>query len=149
MTKGKLIAGGLVLFALLFGIALWAALVHGHYQRVNGLTQVDVRGRALAVSAYEGLDAPGLPLKLRGCFQLADVSALLAAAPPAPKAQPLSTPGWFTCYDAARLGADLASGLAVAVLAAEKEQGFFDRIIAVYPDGRAFMWRQLNPEFVK
>jgi hypothetical protein len=58
---------------------------------------------------------------------------------------PLATPAWFDCYDPPAISADLRAGRARAVVA---ETGAADirRIVVVYPDGRAFMWRQAPAE---
>ncbi|HEU0222012.1 MAG TPA: DUF6446 family protein, partial [Paracoccaceae bacterium] len=71
----------------------------------------------------------------------------LAAAPRAEDATPLSAPSWFGCFDHAQLTRDLAAGRAVAYRAGTDVPKDFERIIAVYPDGRAYMWRQLQKEF--
>jgi hypothetical protein len=61
-----------------------------------------------------------------------------------PNARPLVAPGWFDCFDAATIGGDLQSGRAVAVLGEENVTYGIDRVIALYPDGRAFAWHQIN-----
>ena len=65
-------------------------------------------------------------------------------APEAPDAEPLVAPGWFDCFDAEAIAKDLDAGAARAILAEFNEPYGFDRIIAAYPDGRAFQWRQIN-----
>lgn len=135
--SGKVIVVGLILFAAVFGVALWWAQ-DAHYDRVGGLTTVTIAGATVPVSDYRGLDGDSSPLKLRACFT-ADPAAVVG--PEAADAVPLATPDWFECYDPAAIAAALASGEARAVVA---ETGAADirRIVAVYPDGRAFMWRQ-------
>ncbi len=137
--SGRLIAGGLVLFALVFGATLWWFQTRGYYAEVTGLETVEIAGASVAVSDYRGIDAETSPLKMRGCF-----SAPGLEGPPATEPTPLVTPGWFDCFDAETIAADLASGDATAILAEANEPYGFDRIVAVYPDGRAFMWRQIN-----
>ncbi len=140
-ASGTILAIGFGLVAVLFGGALWYAQVHAFYERVTGLAAVTVAGVAVPVTGYEGLDGAASPLKLRGCFRLDP--AALAHAPPAAKPTPLVAPGWFACFDAAALDAALAAGEARAVVAASGEPPGFDRIIAVLPDGRAYLWRQI------
>ncbi len=138
--NGRLIAGGLVVFSLLFGAALWWFQTRGYYEPVTGLTEVIVAGVAVPVSDYRGIDAVSSPLKLRGCFTtLAPVMG-----PEAPEAAPLIAPDWFDCFDAAALTAAIASGAATAVLAEFNTPYGFDRMVAAYPDGRAYEWRQIN-----
>ena len=135
--SGKVIAIGLILFAAVFGVALWWAQ-DAHYERVDGLTSVTVAGAAVAVSDYRGLDGDSSPLKLRACFM---VDPAAVQGPQATDAVPLATPDWFDCYDPPAISADLREGRARAVVADTGAAGI-RRIVAVYPDGRAFMWRQ-------
>ncbi|QIE54667.1 histidine kinase [Pikeienuella piscinae] len=137
--NGRFIVIGLALFALVFGAALWWFQTRGYYHEVTGVTSVTVAGAAVPVSDYQGIDADTSPLKMRGCFRAEGLSG-----PEAPEAEPHIAPGWFECFDAGAITADLASGAATAVRAASNEPHGFDRIIAVYPDGRAFQWRQIN-----
>ena len=60
------------------------------------------------------------------------------------KPTPLIAPSWFSCFNAKQIGADLENGAAVAFLSEENIHPGVDRVIAVYPDGRAFAWQQLN-----
>jgi hypothetical protein len=135
--SGKVIAIGLILFAVVFGVALWWAQ-DAYYERVDGLTSVTIAGADVPVSAYRGLDGASSPLKLRACFT---VDPAAVQGPEAPDAVPLATPDWFDCYDPPVISADLRAGRARAVVAGEDPAGFV-RIVAVRPDGRAFMWRQ-------
>lgn len=80
-----------------------------------------------------------------GCFRtplslalLTETFALYDAAAPRPGPQAPA------CFDAARIGADLASGAAVAFLGARNITPGVDRVVAVYPDGRAYVWQQPN-----
>jgi hypothetical protein len=140
-TNGTVLALGFALVAVLFGAGLWYAQVHAFYERVRGLEAVTVAGAAVAVTGYDGLDGASSPLKLRGCFRL-DLSDL-PDAPTALNPTPLVAPGWFGCFDAQALDAALRAGEARAVVAAAGEPAGFDRIVAVFPDGRAYQWRQI------
>jgi hypothetical protein len=140
-ANGTVLALGFALVAVLFGAGLWYAQVHAFYERVQGLGAVTVAGVAVPVTAYDGLDGAASPLKLRGCFRLDP--AALPAAPPAANPTPLVAPGWFPCFDARALDAALKAGEARALLAAAGEPPGFDRILAVFPDGRAYQWRQI------
>ena len=64
-------------------------------------------------------------------------------------AEPLIAPPWFDCFDAARIGPDVADGPAVAFLSQREIAPGVDRVIAVYPDGRAFAWHQLNEKYAE
>ena len=137
--SGRVLAGGLVLFALIFGAALWWFQTRGHYYDVSNVSMVQVAGAAVKVSGYQGIDADTSPLKMRACF-----TAPTLDGPPAPAAEPLVAPGWFDCFDAEAIAKDLKEGAARAILAERNAPYGFDSIIARYPDGRAFQWRQIN-----
>jgi hypothetical protein len=140
-SNGTVLALGFALVAALFGAALWYAQVHAFYERVQGLGVVSIAGAAVPVTGYAGLDGTASPLKLRGCFRLDP--AALPAAPAAAKPTPLVAPGWFDCFDAKAIDAALRRGEARALVAASEEPAGFDRIVAVFPDGRAYQWRQI------
>ena len=143
--SGKLFMGGFVAFTVIFGIGLYYSMVYAYYEKVDGITEISVQGQMISVADYEGLDATSSGLKLRGCFTVtpADFDALEVAANPIP----LSAPKWFECYDVAQIHGDIEAGLALAYLAVENEKDGIDRFIAVYPDGRAYQWRQLNAKY--
>jgi hypothetical protein len=61
-----------------------------------------------------------------------------------PKAEPLNAPSWFSCFDAAAIGAALEKGEALAFLSQSDILPQVDRVVAVFPDGRAYAWHQLN-----
>lgn len=150
MTSGKIMASMLVLVAVLAGIAMYYLQVYGFYEDVDEITgaqamivtRADGSTQPVAVSDFKAIDANSSPIRYRACFTL-DPAAVTDAAP-FPEATPLNGPGWFQCYSAKALTADLESGAARAVLGQSEVRPDVDRIIAVYPDGRAFAWHQLN-----
>lgn len=139
---GRALVLAFLAFLLLFSAGLWWAQTYAWWQEVEGLETVEIAGAPVAVSDYRGLRGDSSPLKLRGCFTLDEAPE----APPAEDPAPLTTPGWFDCFDAARLGADLEAGRARALLAERDDPEGFDRVVALYPDGRAYLWRQLREE---
>lgn len=140
--SGRILIVGLLLIAAAAGAGLWYAQVYGYHQRVDGLPSVVIGGAAVPVADYRGLDGDASPLKLRGCFT---VDPALVAGPAPRKAAPLIAPGWFDCFDAETIGVALERGEARAVVAEVAPPGF-ERIIAVFPDGRAYQWRQVIEE---
>ncbi|MEL7216090.1 MAG: DUF6446 family protein [Pseudomonadota bacterium] len=149
MNKGQIAILGLGAVSLALGGVLYWTANHAWYERVTDVTEITVRGQTVSVTGYDGIDSPTSPLRIRGCFRL-DV-ADLPAMEPAPEATPLIEPPWFECFDAGQLTADLASGAATAhaiadeTPVAERDGDFaIIRYIAVYPDGRAYLWRQRN-----
>lgn len=140
--NGRVVMGGLLGFTAIFAVSLWYAQFYAFYSEYT-TDVVDVQGSPISVTDFAGVDATTSPLKLRACFRL-DAAP---DAPPYPRAEPLVAPGWFDCFDAETLTADLAAGRATAYLASTSDFDGVDRVIARYPDGRAFMWRQLNARF--
>ena len=65
------------------------------------------------------------------------------------KPTPLTAPFWFRCFNAERITKDLESGKASAFLFKKEEFDGIDNVIAVYPDGRSYRWRQLNTKYKK
>ncbi|QPH54825.1 DUF6446 family protein [Pontivivens ytuae] len=141
--NGKMLAGGLLGFAVLFGAVLWWFQIYAYYEETEA-ESIAVQGREIAVSDWRGIDATTSPNKLRACFTVEP--AAFEGVPLASNPDPLLAPGWFDCFDARAIAADLEAGRATAYLAEDETQaGAVDyeilRMIAVYPDGRAFMWR--------
>jgi len=139
--SGRILIIGFVAFVAVFAAALWYFQTRAYYEEVSA-DSVEIAGQSYAVSDWRGIDAPTSPLKLRACFQLDDKPD----APVAEDAAPLVAPDWFDCFDAEALQSALADGEATAYLAAPGEFGATNRIVARFPDGRAYMWRQLKPD---
>ncbi|MEL6482868.1 MAG: DUF6446 family protein [Pseudomonadota bacterium] len=142
--NGKWLMGGLLGFTAVFAIGLWYAQFYAFYDAFEA-EAVEIGGRSYAVTAFEGIDATTSPLKLRACFRLEE----LPDAPPYERAEPLVAPGWFDCFDAKALSQALEAGEAVAFLASDDEFDGTERVVMRYPDGRAFMWRQLDERFAE
>ena len=144
-VSGKRLVRIFLVFGLFFGAGLFYTQNFAFYDRVEGLTQITVQGRAVPVSDYTGIDASSSGLKRRGCFR-ADPAAF-EGLDQATNPVPLTPPFWFDCFDTAQIAEDIAAGRATAYLAAVEELDGIDRLVAVYPDGRAYEWRQLNDKF--
>ncbi|RIA55645.1 DUF6446 family protein [Dichotomicrobium thermohalophilum] len=139
--KGRVLIVGFLLFTVVFGAALWYFQTRAYYEEIKA-DSVEIAGQSYPVSDWRGIDAPTSPLKLRACFNLAEAPD----APVAEDAAPLVAPDWFDCFDAEALSGALKAGEAKAYLAARDEFGVTNRIVARFPDGRAYMWRQLKPD---
>ncbi|MDO5606734.1 MAG: DUF6446 family protein [Paracoccus sp. (in: a-proteobacteria)] len=150
MSSGKIAASMLVLTTILAGLAVWYLQVYGFYDEVDEITGAgalritDTHGveQPLAVGDFRAIDADSSPLRYRACFTVAPAALTDAAAYQTPT--PLNGPNWFKCYSARGLTGDLESGAARAYLSQRDIAQGIDRVIAVYPDGRAFGWHQLN-----
>ncbi len=144
---GRIPALVLVCVAAVVGAGIWYAQEYGFYDRLDPATVAltvmrDGRPAPLRASAIEAIDADSSPIRWRACFHLAD--PLPADATPVADPTPLIGPKWFSCFDAGRIGADLESGAARAYLSRPEIRPDVDRVIAVYPDGRAYGWHQFN-----
>lgn len=134
-------------FTVVFGIGLYYAQVYAKYEATDGQATVLAGDMERPVAEYIGIDSVTSPLKLRGCFVIAPET--WADLPVAEAPTPLSAPRWFQCFDYEQITADVESGLAIVYVAGVEERGAADRLVAVYPDGRAFEWRQLNAKYLE
>lgn len=143
---GRVLVVVMLVAALLVGGAVYYLQVYAYYRELPAQTQVTVT-RAdgmevpLEVTGFRGIDADSSPIRYRACFTALAVPPDLT---PYPQAEPLTTPGWFDCYDAPAIGAALDSGMATAFLGQANIVWGVDRIVAVMADGRGFSWHQIN-----
>jgi hypothetical protein len=150
--KGKIAALVIMLAALLAGGALYYLQVYGYYEEVSADVG-EVRLTSLASQAPEpiladaitAIDADSSPIRFRACFTTSASLAMLSETyVMLDRATPRNAPGWFDCFDAAAIAADLQAGIALAFLG-EKNVAFgVDRIVAVTADGRGYIWHELN-----
>lgn len=150
MSQGKIAVSFMLLSAVLTALAVYYLQVYGYYEEIDELAgaeslQLATREggtRPMPIADFRGIDADSSPLRYRACFTLDP--AALDDAQPYPDPTPLIGPNWFQCYSAKGVGRDLESGAARAFLSEGNIRPGVDRVIAVYPDGRAFAWHQLN-----
>ncbi|MGF1447193.1 MAG: DUF6446 family protein [Pikeienuella sp.] len=142
LVSGRLIVIGLLGVTAVFAVVLVYMQFFAFYEETDAAA-VEIAGQSYRVTEWQGIDAGSSPLKLRACFRIeGTVDAPVAADP-----TPLVAPYWFDCFDAAAIAGALEAGEATAYLAAAEERHGADRMVAVFPDGRAYMWRQLTAEF--
>jgi hypothetical protein len=154
-VSGKLFVIMLIGFAAAFGGALWYFQTYAWYEPVAAddaalvLTPLgEAAPEPMLAEEVRAIDAATSPLKFRACFRTPMSLAMLTETYRVyERATPLTAPGWFDCFDARRLTEDLESGAAIAFLGAEEASGGADLVIAVYDDGRAYAWRQLNARY--
>ena len=146
-----------MLSALLAGGAIYYLQEYAFYQEVaftpgTAITLVALSGQPepIPVAGLTGIDATSSPLRFRACFTTdLGLPTLTEAFRVYDHATPLNAPSWFDCFDAARIGAALETGEAVAFLGQPEIAPQIDRVIAVFPDGRAYAWHQVNPDALK
>ena len=153
MNAGKLIVGAIVIVSAIAGGFLWYTAERAYYTPVAFQPGAEIRlvpltsdqPEAIIVNGIEGIDADSSPLKFRACFITPMTVAMLTESYRIyEKPTPLFAPRWFSCFDAQAIGEDLETGKAVAILSDENIKPGVDRVVAVYPDGRAYAWQQLN-----
>ena len=144
---GRFLVVLLLASAALGGAGMWYLQVYGYYDTLpaQGSIALTHAGedtpRDVAVTAFEGIDAISSPIRFRACFTLAD----MAEFAPYDGATPLNAPGWFDCFDAGAIATALDAGAAQAVTAHANITYGIDRVAAIFPDGRAYAWHQINP----
>jgi hypothetical protein len=142
----------ILISTLLAGAALYYLQVYYFYDEVSlaseggdvemKLTLADGSVIDLPARGFRGIDATSSPIRFRACLKTGlpqDVGLT-----PYETAEPLNAPGWFDCFDAQQIGADLEAGVARAYLGQRDITYGIDRVLAIYPDGRAFAWHQIN-----
>lgn len=151
--NGKIVGGAIVLIGLVAGIAMYWLQVHAFYEEVTFEPGAEIRltliegGVAEPIIAEEvtGIDSESSPIRFRACFRTPMTQAMLTETYRIYEdAVPNVAPGWFDCFDAAAIGAALEKGEAIAFLSEAEIHPGVDRVVAVFPDGRAFAWHQLN-----
>ncbi|WP_296427987.1 DUF6446 family protein [Yoonia sp.] len=149
---GRIAIAGILVVALMAGLVLYYLQVYAYYHEVAEdraavqLTSVTSgQPEPIIFDRFEGIDAESSPLRYRACFSTALSQAMLTEMFVIyDDAEPRVAPGWFDCFDAAQIGDDLRYGDAIAFLGTENIQYGIDRVVAVYPDGRAYAWHQIN-----
>lgn len=151
--NGKIIAGFLVLTGLVAGIAMYWLQVYAFYEKAAFmpgqemlLTSVESGlPEAILAEGIEGIDSDSSPIRFRACFHTPMTQAMLTETYKIyPDPTPLTAPSWFDCFDAAAIGVALQTGEAIAFLGQSNIHPGVDRVVAVFADGRAFAWHQLN-----
>ncbi|MGR3703624.1 MAG: DUF6446 family protein [Paracoccaceae bacterium] len=150
---GKFLALLILVCALIGGGAMYYLQVYAYYDAipasgpddVQAVKLADGRSAPLPHTDFQAIDSDSSPIRYRACFTTdLSLDALSAAYEGYEGAVPLLAPKWFDCFDARAIGAALEAGEARAFLGTENIRYGIDRIIAVMPDGRGFVWQQIN-----
>jgi hypothetical protein len=153
-VNGKLVAGFIVIVGAVAGVAMYYLQEYAYYTKAVfkpgaeiALTLISSgQPEAILAEGVEGIDADSSPLRFRACFHTPLTQAMLSETYQAYQgAVPLIAPSWFDCFDAAKIGAALENGEALAFLSQSNIAPSVDRVVAVFPDGRAYAWHQIHP----
>lgn len=149
---GKILSALLAVSAVVAGVAMYYLQVYAFYEEVlpNGvddvqLTTLSGTREIIFYDDFQAIDADSSPIRFRACFTTQTPLAQFAATyEPYVGAAPRNAPGWFDCFDADAIGADIAAGRA-QVFTAERNRTFgIDRVVAITQDGRGFIWHEIN-----
>ena len=153
MNVGRLAVSVILLSAAFGGAFLWYTAERAFYDPVAFQPGAEIRlvpltgtqPEAIVVNGIEGIDADSSPIKFRACFTTPLSLAMLTETyRDYAGAEPLVAPRGFDCFDAEVIGKALESGEALAFLSEPGIHPGVDRVVAVFGDGRAYAWHQLN-----
>ncbi len=154
MTSGRILVSVIVGLTLAFGAALWWFVNYAFYEDLDDIALIVQRGDGSSFevpldptdNAVAAIDASSSPLRFRACFTLPEAQAtdLLAEAFAYEDPTPLGGPSWFDCFDADAIGTAIEDATATAFLVQRDITRGVDRVGALFPDGRGYVWHQLN-----
>lgn len=148
--SGKIIGIVILVSALVAGGVLYYLQVYGFYDEVrqDSVSLVSLTSQqpeAIPAEGITAIDADSSPIRFRACFTtplslpfLTESYVLLDSA------TPRNAPGWFSCFDAAAIGAALEEGRALAFMGQKNVHYGVDRIVAITEDGQGYVWHELN-----
>ncbi|MES2667249.1 MAG: DUF6446 family protein [Pseudomonadota bacterium] len=155
MNAGKVAVVAIVTVAAVFGAAIYYLQIYAYYTPVTFVPGNEIRltpiagdqPEAIVANDVTGIDADSSPLRFRACFTTPLSQGLLTETYKVyEKAEPLLAPGWFDCFDAARIDKALEQGEALAFLSEANIHPGVNRVVAVFPDGSGYAWNQLNDD---
>ncbi|MEL6465475.1 MAG: DUF6446 family protein [Pseudomonadota bacterium] len=148
--SGKIIGIIIVLSGIIAGAALYYLQVYGFYEEVDEaevqlVSVVSDQPEPIPFADFEAIDADSSPIRYRACFTTDLSLALLTETYVGLEdATPRNAPGWFDCFDAAAIAAELDAGTALPFLGEKNVDFGVDRIVAITQDGRGYVWHELN-----
>ena len=132
---------------VIFTAALFYFQNYAYYDSIETKHSILLGKKRYKISYYQGIDSKSSGLKLRECFIVDSLDYINLHEYDKPT--PLTAPFWFECFSAKRITKDLEDGKASAFLFEKEEFDGIDAVIAIYPDGRSYRWRQLNTKYAK
>jgi len=148
--SGKIVVIVILVSALIAGAALYYLQIYGFYDDVTD-AQVELvslttqEPEEIAADNLQAIDADSSPIRFRACFTH-NLSLAMATETyeMTDHTDPRNAPGWFDCFDAAAIGAEIEAGTALTFLGAKNVHYGVDRIVALTDDGRGYIWHELN-----
>jgi len=150
-TRAAILA--ILITALTAGVALYYLQVYAYYgeptaEEAGGVVLTSATSNMpepIPFADFSAIDSNSSPIRFRACFTTTEtIDALSAAYVRYEAPVPLTAPRWFGCFDAKAIGAALEAGEATAFLGIENVTYGVDRVVAMMPDGRGYVWHQIN-----
>ena len=132
---------------IVFTAALFYFQNYAYYESTEIRQNFFLGDKRYEISNYQGIDSESSALKLRECFIIDNLDNIDLSKYEKPT--PLTPPFWFKCFNAEKITKDLLDGKASAFLLKKEEFDGIDNVIAIYPDGKSYRWRQLNSKYTK
>ncbi|MEM9967764.1 MAG: DUF6446 family protein [Pseudomonadota bacterium] len=148
--SGKFVGIVILLSAAIAGGALYYLQIYGFYDavyedEVQLVSIVTEEPESIPFENFEAIDAESSPIRYRACFTtvlslpfLTESYVLIEAA------TPRNAPGWFECFDARAIAAELDAGTALTFLGQKNVDFGVDRYVVITDDGRGYVWHELN-----
>ena len=136
--------------ALIAGAGMYYLQVYGFYdvvyeEDVALVSLTSEEPETIPFDNFQAIDAESSPIRYRACFTTPQSLAFLTESYVlVDDADPRNAPGWFECFDAAAIGAELEAGTALTFLGGKNVAFGVDRIVAITQDGRGYVWHELN-----
>lgn len=150
---GKFLVGMIVVIAAVAGAAMYYLQVYAFYEDVSATGVDDVQlvsfvsemPEPIVYEDFRAIDADSSPIRYRACFTTTfSLSMLTETYVGLDNVVPRNAPGWFDCFDAAAIAAELDAGTALAFLGGKNVDFGVDRIVVITEDGRGYSWHELN-----
>ena len=151
--SGKILGVFLVLTGLIAGVAMYYLQVYAFYDEVSDTPDSEIVLTGVASGTPEGIlyedfraiDSDSSPIRFRACFTTPMSLAMLTETYELYEgAVPRNAPGWFECFDAAAIGAEIEAGTALVFTGTRNLEYGIDRVVAITEDGRGYVWHEVN-----
>ncbi|MFG6582417.1 DUF6446 family protein [Sulfitobacter sp. 1A12779] len=148
--SGKIVGIVILLSAAIAGAALYYLQIYGFYHdvseaKVELVSLTTEEAEEIAAENLQAIDADSSPIRFRACFEH-DMSLAMATETyeMTDHTDPRNAPGWFDCFDAPAIAAEIEAGSALTFLGGKNVHYGVDRIVALTDDGRGYIWHELN-----
>ncbi|MGB7240666.1 MAG: DUF6446 family protein [Sulfitobacter sp.] len=150
--NGKIVGGTILISAAIAGAALYYLQEFGFYRdaSVDG-AEVQLTSltsglpEPILTENFRAIDADSSPIRYRACFDTsASFGMLTETYVGVDDIVPRNAPGWFDCFDAAGIAAELDAGTALMFLGQKNIAFGVDRVVAISESGRGYVWHELN-----